>query len=49
MKIFSNEHIGESWRQLSLEVLITLSETAQAMVRKVGAKYIGELVQIKKV
>ncbi|KAK0159718.1 hypothetical protein PV327_010803 [Microctonus hyperodae] len=46
MKIFSNEDMGDSWRQLALEVLVTLSETAPAMVRKVGAKFIGELVPL---
>ncbi|KAG8035884.1 hypothetical protein G9C98_003010 [Cotesia typhae] len=38
--------MGDSWRQLSLEVLVTLSETAPAMVRKVGGKYIAALVPL---
>ncbi|XP_029055806.1 karyopherin beta 3 [Osmia lignaria lignaria] len=46
MKIFSNEEMGDSWRQLSLEVLVTLAETAPAMVRKVGGKYIASLVPL---
>ncbi|CAG5078833.1 Similar to Ipo5: Importin-5 (Mus musculus) [Cotesia congregata] len=46
MKIFSNKDMGDSWRQLSLEVLVTLSETAPAMVRKVGGKYIVALVPL---
>ena len=46
MKIFSNEEMGNSWRQLALEVLVTLSETAPAMVRKVGGKYIVTLVPL---
>lgn len=46
MKIFSNEDMGDSWRQLALEVLVTLSETAPAMVRKVGGKYIANLVPL---
>ncbi|XP_074106518.1 karyopherin beta 3 [Cotesia typhae] len=46
MKIFSNKEMGDSWRQLSLEVLVTLSETAPAMVRKVGGKYIAALVPL---
>ena len=33
----------ESRRHLALEVLITLSETASAMVRKVAKKYMGRL------
>ncbi|XP_053986559.1 importin-5 [Hylaeus anthracinus] len=46
MKIFSNEEMSDSWRQLALEVLITLAETAPAMVRKVGGKYIASLVPL---
>lgn len=46
MKIFSNEDKGDSWRQLALEVIVTLSETAPAMVRKVGSKYIALLVPL---
>ncbi|KAI4504097.1 hypothetical protein M0802_000568 [Mischocyttarus mexicanus] len=46
MKIFSNEEMEDSWRQLALEVLVTLSETAPAMVRKVGGKYIAALVPL---
>lgn len=33
----------ESRRHLALEVLITLSETASAMVRKVAKKYMNRL------
>ena len=33
----------ESRRHLALEVLITLSETASAMVRKVAKKYLSRL------
>lgn len=46
MKIFSNEEMLDSWRQLALEILVTLSETAPAMMRKVGGKYIESLVQL---
>ena len=46
MKIFSDEKIGDSWRHLSLEVLVTLAETAPAMVRKVGGKYIVALIPL---
>ncbi|XP_078038874.1 karyopherin beta 3 [Augochlora pura] len=46
MKIFSNEEMPDSWRQLALEVLVTLSETAPAMVRKVGGKYLVSLVPL---
>lgn len=43
-QLFSNADLDDSWRQLALEVIVTLSETAPAMVRKVGVKYIPELV-----
>jgi hypothetical protein len=33
----------ESRRHLALEVLVTLSETASAMVRKVAKKYMNRL------
>lgn len=46
MKVFSDEDMEESWRQLALEVIVTLSETAPAMVRKVGGKYISALVPL---
>lgn len=46
MKVFSNEEMEDSWRQLALEVIVTLSETAPAMVRKVGGKYISALVPL---
>nr|XP_033205678.1 importin-5 [Bombus vancouverensis nearcticus] len=46
MKIFSNDDMIDSWRQLALEVLVTLAETAPAMVRKVGGKYIASLVPL---
>lgn len=34
----------DSWRHLALEVLVTLSETAPAMMRKVGGRFIPLLV-----
>ncbi|XP_058802795.1 importin-5 [Phymastichus coffea] len=46
MKVFSNEDMEDSWRQLALEVIVTLAETAPAMVRKVGGKYIAALVPL---
>lgn len=36
----------ESRRHLALEVLITLSETASAMVRKVAKKYLNRLGEV---
>lgn len=44
LQLFSNVDLDDSWRQLALEVIVTLSETAPAMIRKVSAKYIPELV-----
>lgn len=38
--------MDDSWRQLSLEVMVTLSETAPAMVRKVTGKYVVALVPL---
>lgn len=46
MNVFSNEEMPDSWRHMALEVLITLTETAPAMVRKVGGKYIASLVSL---
>ncbi|XP_011304534.1 importin-5 [Fopius arisanus] len=45
-KTISNEELNDSWRQLALEVFVTLSETAPAMVRKVGGKYITALIPL---
>nr|CAG4651581.1 EOG090X00U8 [Triops cancriformis] len=39
-----NTELPESWRQLALEVVVTLSETAPATVRKAGSAYITSLV-----
>ena len=46
MKVFSNEDITSSWRHLALEVIVTLSETAPAMMRKEASKYIPVLVPL---
>ncbi|CAH1781938.1 unnamed protein product [Owenia fusiformis] len=43
MKVLSDANIPDSWRHLSLEVIVTLSETAPAMLRKHG-KFIEHLV-----
>ena len=37
------DEFEESRRHLALEVLVTLSETASAMVRKVAKKYMNRL------
>lgn len=46
MKVFSNTEIMDSWRQLALEVMVTMSETAPAMVRKVCNKYVEALIPL---
>jgi hypothetical protein len=43
-QVLSNQDVPDSSRHLALEVMVTLSETAPAMLRKVGAKYIPLLV-----
>jgi hypothetical protein len=43
-QVLSNEDMPDPWRHLALEVMVTLAETAPAMLRKVGAKYIPSLV-----
>lgn len=35
----------DNWRHLALEVMVTLSETASAMVRKHAGNYIVVLIQ----
>ncbi|XP_075236845.1 karyopherin beta 3 [Lycorma delicatula] len=44
MNVLTNEEIEDSWRHLALEVMVTLSETAPAMMRKEAGKYILVLV-----
>ncbi|KAK7467770.1 hypothetical protein BaRGS_00037007 [Batillaria attramentaria] len=43
LKLVSDTNLPDSWRQLGLEVVVTMSETAPAMVRKFN-KYIPLLV-----
>ena len=40
----ANEELLDSWRQLALEVVVTLAETAPASVRKAGASVIPVVV-----
>ena len=44
IKVLPDENVGESWKHLVLEVIVTLAETAPAMVRKTSAKYMGTLI-----
>merc|ERR1719400_1205063 len=45
LKMISNSELEENWRHLALEIVVTTSETAPAMVRKVVGGSIGPLVQ----
>lgn len=45
VKIYSDKNIEESWRHLALEVTVTLSETAPAMVRKVAGNNLPSAIQ----
>ncbi|EFN77942.1 Importin-5 [Harpegnathos saltator] len=46
MNVVSNEEMSDSWRQLALEVMVSMSENAPAMVRKAAAKYIAALIPL---
>merc|ERR1719414_2172099 len=45
IKVFGDTNQEDSWRHLALEVLVTLCETAPAMVRKVAAGQLGPSIQ----
>eukprot|EP00794_Sanderia_malayensis_P010931 gene10931-12092_t len=44
LMIVSNVQLENSWRQLALEAIVTLSESAPAIVRKFGAQLIPKIV-----
>jgi len=44
LKMVVNEELGEAWRHLSLEFIVTTAENAPAMVRKVVGGCIGDIV-----
>ncbi|XP_050432076.1 importin-5 [Adelges cooleyi] len=44
LKYLKNDEANESYRQMCLEVVVTLAETAPAMMRKESSKYISQLV-----
>lgn len=46
MKVFSSTEVEDSWRHLALEVMVSLSENAAAMVRKRAEKYVAVLVPL---
>lgn len=45
MKVVGNSELPDQWRHLALEVIVTMSETAPAMLRKYG-KFVPSLVQL---
>jgi HEAT repeat protein len=46
INVFQNEDVEDTWRHLALEVMVSLSENAAAMVRKKGEKYVAALVPL---
>lgn len=46
IKIFADKEQLESWRHLTLEIIVTLSETAPAMVRKVARSHLASAIQV---
>ncbi|SPP83609.1 importin-5 [Drosophila guanche] len=46
MKVFSSKDFEDTWRHLVLEVMVSLSENAPAMVRKRAEKYIVALIPL---
>ncbi|KAG7160960.1 Importin-5-like 1 [Homarus americanus] len=44
IKALPDPNVGDSWKHLLLETIVTLAETAPAMVRKAGAKYMNTLI-----
>ncbi|XP_075146226.1 karyopherin beta 3 [Haematobia irritans] len=46
MKVFSSQDVEDSWRHLVLEVMVSLSENAPAMVRKRAEKYVIALIPL---
>lgn len=46
MKVFSTPGVEDSWRHLALEVMVSMSENAPAMVRKRAEKYVTALIPL---
>lgn len=46
IKVFSTQDFEDSWRQLALEVMVSLSENAAPMMRKRAEKYIIALIPL---
>lgn len=46
LKILGTREVGNDWQHLALEVMVSLSENAPAMVRKRAEKYIAALIPL---
>ncbi|XP_064455719.1 importin-5-like [Ornithodoros turicata] len=46
LKVIAEPSVPDTWRHLCLETVVTLSETAPAMVRKLASKHIAQLVPL---
>ena len=46
IKIFVDKEKVDSWRHLALEIIVTLAETAPAMVRKVAGNHLATAIQV---
>uniref|UniRef100_A0A023FS80 Putative karyopherin importin beta 3 n=1 Tax=Amblyomma parvum TaxID=251391 RepID=A0A023FS80_AMBPA len=44
IQVIENTSVPDTWRHLCLETLVTLAESAPAMVRKLAARHINQLV-----
>lgn len=45
IKIYADKDSMDSWRHLALEIIVTLAETAPAMVRKVAGEHLAHAIQ----
>ncbi|TRY67741.1 hypothetical protein TCAL_02908 [Tigriopus californicus] len=45
IKIYADKESMDSWRHLALEIIVTLAETAPAMVRKVAGEHLAHAIQ----
>jgi importin-5 len=46
LNVYKSEEVEDTWRHLALEVMVSLSENASAMVRKKAEKYIAVLIPL---
>lgn len=47
-RIFADKEKNESMRNLALEIIVTLAETAPAMVRKVAGQHLANAIQVRR-